>query len=142
MAMFYSAQKQCFSNDSGLESSVEISDEQYAELLAKLASGQTLSSDENGYPVALPIAPETPEALREKMVMTAGQARLRLKAAGHLAAVEGAIKALPLDADGTDPEIRILWLSEPYFHRTNAALDSFCKNALGMSDEQIDGLFS
>jgi len=119
------------------DDAVEISDELHAELIDALSSGTvTLSGDNKGYPILIDNLPPTPDELRSSMVVTKLKAKQNLKLAGKLNFVLGAMDAEPRDSD-----IRILWDESPEFHRLDATLVGFCKDKMGMSDEDIDSLF-
>ena len=83
-----------------------------------------------------PIQP-TLEELRSTMVLTSAQARSKLASLGLLANIEAMISALPIDN-----LTQIYWYYATEFRRDDALLNTFCINNLGMTAEQIDGLFS
>jgi len=78
----------------------------------------------------------TQDELRAVMIVTKLKAKQNLKLAGKLNFVLDAMDAEPRDSD-----IRILWDESPEFHRLDSALVKFCKEKMGMTDEDIDGLF-
>ena len=71
------------------------------------------------------------------MVLTSAQARIKLAGLGLLDGIETTIAALPI----TDP-VSIYWYYATEFKRNDAILNTFCINNLGMTAEQIDGLFT
>jgi hypothetical protein len=88
------------------------------------------------FSIKVPAAP-TADELRQSMTLSAAQARIRLARAGLLMIIVDYMNELPDDA-----ELKILWEYETMLHRLNPILCDFCKTTLGMSDEQIDGLFT
>jgi len=116
---------------------IEITDERHAELINALSSGTvTLGGDKDGLPILIDNPLPTPDELRAGMVVTKLKAKQNLKLAGKLNFVLDAMDAEPRDSD-----IRILWDESPEFHRLDATLAGFCKDKMGMTDEDIDGLF-
>jgi hypothetical protein len=84
-----------------------------------------------------PIPQPTLEELRSTMVLTPSQARIKLAGLGLLDGIETTIAALPI----TDV-VSIYWYYATEFRRDDAILTAFCADKLGMTAEQIDGLFS
>jgi len=115
---------------------IEISDEYRYELLMAEKNGMKIIGDENGYPILIDNPLPTIEQLRAGMVVTKLKAKQNLKIAGRLNFVLDAMDDEPRDSD-----IRILWDESPQFHRLDATLVGFCKDKMGMTDEDIDSLF-
>ncbi len=91
----------------------------------------------NKIPAPEPVPEPTIEELRSTMVLTPAQARIKLAGLGLLDGIETTIAALPI----TDP-VSIYWYYATEFRRDDAILNTFCTDKLGMTAEQIDGLFS
>jgi len=118
---------------------VEITQNRHIEILSEIESGKVLAPDKKGYPIAIdaPVFIITDEQKREKMIISAAQARINLARKGLLKTVNAAIMSLE-----EDNEMRILWEFEVVLHRNNAILIEFCKNNLSINDEEIDALFN
>jgi hypothetical protein len=91
----------------------------------------------NKIPAPEPVLEPTIEDLRSTMVLTPAQARIKLAGLGLLDGIETTIVALPI----TDV-VSIYWYYATEFRRDDAILTAFCTDKLGMTAEQIDGLFS
>lgn len=76
------------------------------------------------------------DSKREAMSLSAAQARLNLSKAGLLLRIIDTINAMPDDCP-----LKIKWEYETVYRRLDPTLVDFCKQTLGMTDEQIDDLF-
>jgi len=83
-----------------------------------------------------PVQP-TIEELRSTMVLTPAQARIKLAGLGLLDGIETTIAALPI----TDV-VSIYWYYATEFRRLDSTLIGFCTSTLGMSDTQLDEIFT
>ena len=114
---------------------VEITAEQYSDLLAGQSQGKLISWGEDGYPflsdhpVTLPQVPQR---------VTMRQARLALHNTGKLTAVEAAINALPEPPRTT---ARIEWDFSSEVHRGKEFV-AIMGTALGLTNTELDELFT
>jgi hypothetical protein len=73
---------------------------------------------------------------RYSMILSAAQVRLNLAKAGMLIKIIDLINAMP-----DDEPLKILWEYATVFNRLDKTLILFCKEKLGMDDDEIDGFF-
>lgn len=116
---------------------VDITDERHLELINKMVDGSLkLYADDNGYPILVADNPLSIDQLREKMVLSAVDAWLRLSELGLFDKIDAKIMALPRSAP-----IRIMWEKSLEYHRLNPVLVDFL-TAIGMKDLEIDNIFT
>lgn len=134
--IFYDAKtKGFYLDDTDDNSRVEITDDYHAELFAKQGLGKIITPDNLGYPIAVdPVIP-TIEELRETMVLTKLDAKLRLLERGLYTQINDAIFAMD------DCFLKVKWLNADFFKRLDVDLVAYFYS-LGMTDEQIDDLFT
>lgn len=113
------------------EDAVEISAEEYADLLAGQSAGQRIVADAEGHPV-LEDQPAAPV-----MAVTMRQARLALLAAGKLGQIDAAIDSLP---SPQKEAARIEWEYSQEVQREKPLVLALAP-ALGLDDAQLDALF-
>jgi hypothetical protein len=118
---------------------VLVTDDLYQKIIDGESHGMIRDIDENGLPIL--VEPkndrETIDDLRKKMVLSAAEARRRLAAKGLLLRVIETINAMP-----DDSVLKINWEYETVFKRLDSNLVDFCTQTLGMTDGQIDELFT
>lgn len=119
------------------DDAVEITDDYHAELIDCQNKGMEIAPNEDGYPIARIPQPLPIEERRKYMTVSRAQAKMNLAAIGLLETVIEKINTLPVTHS-----LRILWEDSPVFHRLNLVLIDFCVKELGLTDEQIDQLFS
>jgi hypothetical protein len=133
--IFYDRKTLGFYLDDADNSRVEITNDYHAELFAKQATGKIIVSDEFGFPITVEPTPPTIEELRETMVLTKLEAKLRLLEYGLYTQINDAILAMD------DCFLKVKWLNADFFKRLDIDLDAYL-HSLGMTDEQIDDLFT
>jgi len=137
--LYYSAENNCFYH-SGREVEtlpsdiIEIDDDYHQSLFS---SGLGIMPDENGFPINVPVEQATIDDLRACMILSAAEARLRLAEKGLLLRVLEVINQLQ-----DDNALKIKWEYSITLHRTDPVLVDFCKQTMGMTDAQIDELFT
>jgi hypothetical protein len=137
--MLYSASARGFYScdihgDSIPRDAVDLTDEQYAELLAGQSAGRLIEPDANGFPALVDreiLPPQVP------VKVTMRQARLALLSAGLLDSVEVAINSLP-EPPRTAARIEWDFSSEVFRHRDFVLM---LGNTLGLDSEEMDELF-
>jgi len=73
---------------------------------------------------------------RTTLILSASEARLKLKQLGFLEGIITYMEVLPPEDD-----LKILWEYSSTFERTNPVLISFCTEVLALTEEQLDSLF-
>ena len=117
--------------------SFDISDELYSSLLDNQGKGMAIGQDEKGFPISLPIVELTQLQKRQLMTCTRVDFKINLLNIGKLQSTLDIMAGLP------DTNIvKIKWVDAHTFIRTDPDLESFCLNELGLTDEQIDQLFT
>lgn len=113
---------------------VEVLEEDYASLQGVLSGGKTLSSDEDGNPIAID-APVLPPPVPQFVTMR--QARLALLQVGKLQAVNDAVAAM---SGENGDAARIEWEFSSQVQRDKQLVHSLAP-VLGFNDSQLDDLF-
>lgn len=116
------------------EDVVEITTEQYKELLSGQSDGKLITYGDDGFPL-LSDRPPIPLQIPQKVTMR--QARLALHNTGKLTAVEAAINALP---EPPRSATRIEWDYSSEVHRGKEFV-AMMGQALNLSNGELDDLF-
>lgn len=114
---------------------IEVTAEQYADLMVGQMSGRAIVADETGAPVLAPepTAAELLASRRATMVVSRFQARAALLEADLLDAANAAVAA-------ADPIVQLAWADAQEFQRASPTIAALGA-ALGLTDAQIDELF-
>lgn len=110
---------------------VEITTERHFALLAGQAAGKIIAAGPDGAPALIDPQPAAPPVVYE---VSRFQARAALFNAGLLPQVEAAVAAAP-------PLVQMAWADAITFRRDSPSISALSA-ALGMTDAQIDELFS
>lgn len=138
--MFYSAStggfyRQEINGDNIPADAVEITAADHAALLQGQAEGQCIVSDESGRPALADPIPAIPQAPR---IITRAQGKAALISAGLWSQVLAYIDAIE---DPTQQALARVALDDTTEWRRDSPFLATAADALGLSDEDLDGLF-